>query len=146
MRALLYTFLVFVLMSCENAPLTQLKENLSGTWEIRNDQGELFFKEKWYEKGNQFLGEGQRFREGRLVFTEHLELKEIEGELFYLVEDVNPDPTSFKINYFSEKEFLAENLDNSFPKYIHYKISADSIGALVYGDDDTLRFKMLRVR
>ena len=145
MRALYFTLLLLFLGGCEQSKLTQLKENLSGTWEVYDNNGNLFFREKWYTQDEKFLGEGQRFKNDELVFTEHIELKKMGKELFYVVEDVNPDPTSFKVLSYSSQEFLAENENNSFPKYIHYIIAPDSIHAIVYGNGDTLRFNMRRV-
>lgn len=139
--------LLFLLaVGCNSSEFTQFKNNLKGTWQIKNQDGTLFFEESWWIDQNQLFGKGERFNKGEINFKEYLSFQEIDDTLWYVVEGVNPLPTKFYVEKISAKEFIAVNTKNPFPKYIHYRIWKDSIVAKVYAETDTLRFNMLRVK
>lgn len=121
-------------------------EWLLGNWEHNSSDG--FFSEKWKVKNDStYLGNSSFAIEGKVVFSEEVNLVQREKDLFYVVK-ITSEPsesTEFKLTSGSENKLVFENPENDFPKKITYnRIHNDSIYAEISGGGNPQGFPMKR--
>ena len=121
---------------------------LIGTWKLEGKNA----YERWKESGNNTL-QGSAFRVHGSDTTTTEKLRFIrEGDIFYYIPDVqgNPAPVNFKITFYDNNSFVAENPHHDFPKLIRYRFipgdSQDRIEASIEGDGKVIPFHYERVK
>ncbi len=109
---------------------------LAGDWKVNGKD----IYESWSADGQSFFGRGFRLKEGAEVVTERLEIREIEGAVYYLatVADQNNGATiRFKLTESTENRIRFENPEHDFPKKLIYtKTGTDELTVNVLGAGD----------
>jgi hypothetical protein len=109
---------------------------LQGTWKV--DGRETF--EKWECSDSVFRGKGYKLRNGAEVVTEQLEIKLIDGAIYYLATVANQNDGAavrFKLTVSGPDVLTFENPEHDFPKKIIYrKVNDDEIAVQVLGSGD----------
>jgi hypothetical protein len=109
---------------------------ISGCWV--SDKGNERTEEQWTKPaGQSMLGIGRTVAGGKTVFTEFIQIREINGEIAYTVAlGMGARPVSFKLIKSSDKEAVFENPQHDFPQRIIYRReSADSLFARIEGQE-----------
>lgn len=120
---------------------------LIGTWENTDHKDSLLHTEKWSRTNDSLLvGFGLLTRNNDTLFQEKLSIQKIDGFWYYIADtDENPMPVHFKINTQTDDGFEAVNPVHDFPKYINYRITKDSLHALVSdGENKKIEFDFFR--
>ncbi len=106
---------------------------LAGEWKL--DGKEVY--ESWRTDGGSFVGKGFRIRDNVESVTETLEVKVIDGAVYYLATVPNQNngaAVRFKLSSVTDDSVVFENPDHDFPKKIVYRRSgADALVAEVTG-------------
>ena len=118
-----------------------------GTWKM--DGKETF--EKWEVSGDKGLkGTGYKLKEGEKKVSETLEIKSIDGNIFYIATVPNQNNGAgikFKMTGTDKSEYVFENAAHDFPKKIIYKkLSPTEMFVQVLGDGGKgFSFKMTMI-
>ena len=144
MRTIILLCLLFTLLACEKRRLESIKKRLIGTWVMKNNSGEIVFREEWKVDNYQFFGKGESVSDSSKSFVEYLFIEKYENGYAYVVRGVNDDDTYFRLDIQSGIEFYAYNEENEFPKVIHYKFKGDSLKVRAFNERDTLFFNFSR--
>ena len=112
-----------------------------GDWErINNDDDNRIF-EQWVKISNSdYRGIGFSLLNNDTVFQEHMALKKIAEDWYFIAIDVNPKPTLFKITQRSCQGFVSENQVNDFPKKISYQKVDNMLFATISDDNTEISF------
>lgn len=117
---------------------------LEGIWQAEGRET----YEKWESTAAGFFGKGYEIKEGAEKVSETLEIRVIDGALFYLatVPDQNNGATvRFKLTEIAADRAVFENPEHDFPKKLIYQRTGDDgLTAQVLGANGkgfTLRFK-----
>ena len=109
---------------------------LQGTWKV--DGRESY--ESWERSDSVFRGKGYRIRNGAETVTEQLEIKLIDGAVYYLATVANQNngaAVRFKLTVSGPDVITFENPEHDFPKKIIYrKVNDDELAVQVLGADD----------
>lgn len=106
---------------------------LTGDWKV---DGKDDF-ESWNYAGQSLTGRGFKLKDGAEVVTERLEIREIEGSVYYLATVANQNDGAtirFRLTESSPDRLQFENPDHDFPKKLIYrrngpdKLSVDVLG------------------
>jgi len=142
---------LLLLVSCKKENQVEYEklakaEWLLGNWQHNSSDG--LFSEKWNVKNDStFLGNSSFVIEGKVVFSEEVNLVQRGKDLFYAVKITSEpsEPTEFKLTSSSENKLVFENPENDFPKKITYnRIHNDSIYAEISGGGNPQGFPMKR--
>ena len=142
---------LLLLVSCKKENQAEYEklakaEWLLGNWQHNSSDG--LFSEKWNVKNDStFLGKSSFVIEGKVVFSEEVNLVQRGEDLFYVVQITSEpsEPTEFKLTSSSENKLVFENPENDFPKKITYnRIHNDSIYAEISGGGNPQGFPMKR--
>lgn len=122
-----------------------VREFFNGTWQV---DGKQTF-EQWETCGDSFTGRGYRKTDDGEKTTETLEIRLIDGKIYYLatVPDQNDGQTvRFELTEFSDDQYTFENPLHDFPKKIIYKKEGPGILLVtVLGEGEKgFSFKMIR--
>ena len=111
-------------------------EWISGCW--ASDDGKERIEESWMKPaGQSLIGMSRTVAGGKTVFTEHLQIREVNGQIAYIVAlGMGAKPVSFKLVKSSDSEVVFENPDHDFPQRIIYRHeSADALFARIEGQE-----------
>ena len=109
-------------------------EWMSGCWVL--DDGKERTEETWMKPaGQSMLGMSRTVAGGKTVFTEHIQIREANGQIAYIVAlGMGAKPTVFKLIKSSDNEVVFENPEHDFPQRIIYRReSADALFARIEG-------------
>jgi hypothetical protein len=109
-------------------------EWISGCWVL--DDGKERTEETWMKPaGKSMLGMSRTVAGGKAVFTEHIEIREANGQISYIVAlGMGAKPTVFKLIKSSDSEVVFENPEHDFPQRIIYRReSTDALFARIEG-------------
>ncbi|MFM1932302.1 MAG: hypothetical protein RL226_1605 [Bacteroidota bacterium] len=107
---------------------------LVGEWKRTNDENGYQTYERWtrLEDGN-YLGHGDVYAEGEVVFQEELRLRLSNNEWTLTVSSVGQDPVVFRMSSSTDSSFVVENPSHDFPKIIRYARVVDELHASIEG-------------
>ena len=108
----------------------------AGCWAM--DDGKENTQENWMKPaGQSMIGMSRTVAGGKTVFTEYVQIREINGQLAYIVSlGLNAKPTVFKLVKSSENEVVFENPEHDFPQRIIYRReSSDALFARIEGQE-----------
>ena len=111
-------------------------EWISGCW--ASDDGKERIEENWMKPAGQTLmGMSRTVAGGKTVFTEYIQIREVNGQLAYVVSlGLAAKPVIFKLIKSSESEATFENPEHDFPQRIIYRReSADALFARIEGQE-----------
>lgn len=108
----------------------------SGCWV--SDDGKERIEEQWMKPaGQSMLGMSRTVAGGKTVFTEHIQIRERDGQLAYIVAlGMGAKPVVFRQIKVTEAEVVFENPEHDFPQRIIYRReSADKLFARIEGKE-----------
>ena len=111
-------------------------EWISGCW--ASDDGKERIEESWMKPaGQSMIGMSRTVAGGKTVFTEHLQIRETNGQIAYIVSlGMGTKPTVFKLIKSSDSEAVFENPEHDFPQRIIYRReSTDVLFARIEGQE-----------
>lgn len=109
---------------------------VSGCWS--SDDGKQQIEECWMKPaGQSMLGTSRTVAGGKTVFTEHIQIREKDGQLAYIVTiGMGAKPVVFKQVKLTDSEVIFENPEHDFPQRIIYRReSADKLFARIEGKE-----------
>jgi hypothetical protein len=109
---------------------------IAGCWAM--DDGKESTQENWMKPaGQSMIGMSRTVSGGKTVFTEYLQIREMNGQLAYIVSlGLNAKPTLFKLIKSSESEVVFENPEHDFPQRIIYRReSSEALFARIEGQE-----------
>jgi hypothetical protein len=109
---------------------------ITGCWVM--DDGKERTQEQWMNPAGQtMIGMSRTVAGGKTVFTEYVQIREVNGQLAYIVSlGLNAKPTVFKLIKSSENEAVFENPEHDFPQRIIYRReSPDALFARIEGQE-----------
>lgn len=110
---------------------------LIGHWKRLNDKPEHQTYETW---NTNFTGFGYTKKGNNTTFSEQMRILNKKDTLYLEVTGVNEQPTLFRFTAQTDTSFVCENLQNEFPKTIHYFIENQQLNAVVSNDDFRIDF------
>lgn len=126
----------------QNAGIEQL-EWISGCWVL--DDGKQRTEETWMRPaGKSMVGMSRTVTGGKTVHTEHLQIREANGQIAYIVVlGMGAKPTVFKLARNSSNEVVFENPEHDFPQRIIYRReSGDALFARIEGAEKGVKKAM----
>ncbi|MFY9554712.1 MAG: DUF6265 family protein [Blastocatellia bacterium] len=118
-------------------------EWISGCW--ASDDGKERIEEVWMKPaGQSMIGMSRTVAGGKTVFTEHIQIRENNGQMAYIVAiGMGAKPVVFKLLKSSDGEVVFENLTHDFPQRIIYRRdSRDSLFARIEGHEKSVNKAM----
>ena len=109
---------------------------ISGCWVL--DDGKERTEENWMKPGGQsMIGMSRTVAGGKTVFTEHIQIRETNGQIAYIVAlGMGAKPVVFKLIKSSDNDVIFENPEHDFPQRIIYRReSADALFARIEGQE-----------
>jgi hypothetical protein len=109
---------------------------MSGCWS--SDDGKQQVEECWMKPaGQSMLGTSRTVAGGKTVFTEHIQIREKDSQLAYIVSiGMGAKPVVFKQIKSADGEVIFENPEHDFPQRIIYRReSADKLFARIEGKE-----------
>ena len=137
MRALLCLLMMIFLGSFSSAGQSSGVDRLewiAGCW--ASDDGKERIEEVWMKPaGQSMMGMSRTVAGGKTVFTEHIQIRENNGQTAYIVAlGMGAKPVVFKLTKVSDNEAIFENPTHDFPQRIIYRReSADALFARIDG-------------
>jgi Domain of unknown function (DUF6265) len=135
-RAWMCVSIAIILGSISSAgqkPGVERLEWFSGCWMA--DDGKERIEEVWMKPaGQSMLGMSRTVAGGKTVFTEHIQIRENNDQMAYVVSLGMSKPVVFKLLKVSENEVVFENPTHDFPQRIIYRReSTDALFARIEG-------------
>jgi hypothetical protein len=115
---------------------------LEGTWVRTNVKPGRSGTERWVRRsGNELMGWGVSMKGADTSFVEKLKVIVKSGSIYY-VSDVpeNAKPVDFILTSIDDDGFVCENPSHDFPKKISYRLTGNSIRAVISGDGKEMEF------
>jgi len=109
---------------------------ISGCWAF--DDGKERTEETWMKPaGQSMIGMSRTVAGGKTVFTEHLQIREANGQISYIVAlGMGAKSVVFKLIKSSDNEVVFENPEHDFPQRIIYRReSTDALFARIEGQE-----------
>lgn len=106
---------------------------LAGCWD--GSSGNREYLEQWMKpSGQTMLGMSRAVVNGKTVEYEFVQIREQEGDLFYIAKPSGQEGASFKLIKYSNQEAVFENPQHDFPQRIIYRLEKDgSLAAAIEG-------------
>jgi len=106
---------------------------LAGCWD--GSGGGREYLEQWMKPAGQtMLGMCRTVMNGKTVEHEFIQIREQEGDLFYIAKPSGQAETSFKLIKYNNQEAVFENLQHDFPQRVIYRLEKDgSLAAAIEG-------------
>ena len=115
---------------------------LAGGWD--GSSGGREYLEQWMKpSGQTMLGMSRTVRNGKTVEYEFVQIREQEGDLFYIAKPSGQAEASFKLIQYSNQEAVFENPQHDFPQRIIYRLEKD--GSLAAAIEGTSKGKLKRI-
>ena len=115
---------------------------LLGNWKRNNEEiGKETF-EIWKKNSDfEYSGIGFTMQNNDTINQEKIKLLKFENKWILKVQPQDePNPITFMMTSYNEKEFICENKELDFPKLIKYWKNGNKLSALVSGDDVEISF------
>ena len=112
------------LTQASNQTMNQIVGLFAGTWKV---EGKETF-EKWEKNDSAFKGKGYQLKDNQEKVSEYLEIKNIEGRIYYLATVLNQNngaTVKFALTKAENDEFVFENPEHDFPQKLIYKKLSD---------------------
>jgi len=138
-RLLLFMMVILLASSYSNAGQKTSVDKLdfiSGCWVL--DDGKERTEESWMKpNGQSMIGMSRTVTGGKTVFVEYVQIKEVNGQLAYVVSlGMGAKPVAFKMIKSTDNEVVFENPEHDFPQRIIYRReSADALFARIEGQE-----------
>lgn len=106
---------------------------LAGCWDGSTAKRE--YSEQWMKpSGQTLLGMSRTVVNGKTVAFEFLQIREQEGEIYYIAKPSGQAEASFKLIKHGKQEAVFENPGHDFPQRIIYRLAEDgSLAAAIEG-------------
>ena len=106
---------------------------LAGCWD--GSGGGREYLEQWMKpSGQTMLGMSRTVMNGKTVAHEFVQIREQEGDLFYIAKPSGQAEASFKLIKYNNQEAVFENPQHDFPQRIIYRLEKDgSLAAAIEG-------------
>lgn len=106
---------------------------LAGCWDGSTASRESL--EQWMRpSGQTMLGMSRTVAGGKTVAFEFLQIREQDGNIFYIAKPSGQAETSFKLVKYENQEAVFENPEHDFPQRIIYRLEKDgSLAAAIEG-------------
>ncbi|KAA0226071.1 hypothetical protein KJ068_01335 [bacterium] len=106
---------------------------LAGCWDGSTAKRE--YSEQWMKpSGQTLLGMSRTVVNGKTVAFEFLQIREQEGEIYYIAKPSGQAEASFKLIKHGKQEAVFENPEHDFPQRIIYRLAEDgSLAAAIEG-------------
>lgn len=146
MKLITYTLLTLTLCFCTPKPTVTIAdlEWIIGT--RSSAQENMLIYESWSKTNDELLsGKSYYTENGDTMLLETIEIKQIDGELFYCPAVSNQNEgkaIEFKLTSKNPNELVFENPDHDFPKKIVYIKEGNNINAWIEGDGKKIPFYM----
>ncbi|MCG3119456.1 MAG: hypothetical protein ALAOOOJD_01865 [bacterium] len=99
---------------------------LAGCWDGSSSGRESL--EQWMKpSGQTMLGMSRTVVNGKTVAYEFIQLREQDGEIFYIAKPSGQAEASFKLVQYSNHEAVFENPQHDFPQRIIYRLEKDGV-------------------
>jgi len=117
----LFAMLVTTLSNANQKTGIDQLEWISGCWVL--DDGKERTEETWMKPaGKSMVGMSRTVAGGKTVHTEHVQIREANGQIAYIVAlGMGAKPTVFKLIKSSDTEAVFENPEHDFPQRIIYR-------------------------
>jgi hypothetical protein len=117
----------------EQKPTIAVFAWLAGCWDGSSGARESL--EQWMKpSGGTMLGMSRTVANGKTVAYEFLQLREQNGEIYYVAKPSGQDEASFKLVKYAHQEAVFENPQHDFPQRIIYRLDKDgSLAAAIEG-------------
>lgn len=141
--------IILVVLGCSSVFAQTTDQSLSffaGTWKMEGKES----YEKWEKSGDSvFKGKSYKVKDGKESISETLEIKSIDGKIYYLATVLNQNngaTIKFALTSAKDNEFIFENPEHDFPKKLIYKkMSETEMFVRVLGDGGKgFSFKMMK--
>ena len=109
---------------------------LAGCWSGGGEGRE--YVEQWMKPaGGTLLGMSRTVKAGQTVAYEFVQIRERDGDLYYIAKPSGQAEAAFKLISADPKELIFENPDHDFPQRVIYRLEADGrLMAMVEGTID----------
>jgi hypothetical protein len=115
---------------------------LAGCWDGSGGNRESL--EQWMKpSGGTMLGMSRTVAGGKTVAYEFLQLREQDGDIFYVAKPSGQAEASFKLIKFANQEAVFENPQHDFPQRIMYRLEKD--GSLAAAIEGTSKGKLKKI-
>lgn len=115
---------------------------LAGSWD--GSSGGREYLEQWMKPAGQtMLGMSRTVMNGKTVEYEFVQIREQQGDLFYIAKPSGQTEASFKLLKYINQEAVFENLQHDFPQRIIYRLEKD--GSLAAAIEGTSKGKLKRI-
>lgn len=106
---------------------------LTGCWD--GSGGNREYLEQWMRpSGQTMLGMSRTVIGGKTVEFEFVQIREREGDLFYIAKPSGQSEASFKLIKYNNQEAVFENPQHDFPQRVIYRLEKDgSLAAAIEG-------------
>lgn len=145
-RIILFYTICLVAISCSQKPTITISdlEWIIGT--RSSVQENMMIYESWSKTNDELLsGKSYYTENGDTMLLETIEIKQIDGELFYCPAISNQNEgkaIEFKLTSKNPNELVFENPNHDFPKKIVYIKEGNNINAWIEGDGKKIPFYM----
>lgn len=143
------TSISLLIIACSQKPTVTIAdlEWLIGTRSSQQDQ--MLIYESWSKTSDELLtGKSYYTENGDTMLLETIEIKQIDGELFYCPAVSNQNEgkaIEFKLTSKKPNELIFENPEHDFPKKIVYIKDGNNINAWIEGDGKKVPFYMTKI-
>ncbi len=118
---------------------------LLGSWQRTGLPAGSVGTETWRREGDDFVGVGSRYKQGRLAFEEKLRLTRDGDDVFYVADVAeNPTPVRFRLVAQDAHSATFENPAHDFPKRIAYRLQGELLEVVTSGDGREVIFRFRR--
>lgn len=145
-RIALLTSICLLAIACSQKPTITIAdlEWIIGT--RSSAQENMLIYESWSKTNDELLsGKSYYTENGDTMLLETIEIKQIDGELFYcpaVSNQNNGQAIEFKLTSKKPNELVFENPEHDFPKKIVYIQEGNNINAWIEGDGKKIKFYM----
>jgi len=106
---------------------------LAGCWDGSGEKREAL--EQWMKpSGQTLLGMSRTVANGKTVAYEFMQIREQDGEIFFIAQPSGQAEASFKLIKYADQEAVFENPQHDFPQRVIYRLEKDgSLAAAIEG-------------
>lgn len=143
------TSISLLVIACNQKPTVTIADLdwIIGTRSSQQDQ--MLIYESWSKTSDELLtGKSYYTENGDTMLLETIEIKQIDGELFYCPAVSNQNEgkaIEFKLTSNKPNHLIFENPEHDFPKKIVYIQEGNNINAWIEGDGKKIPFFMTKI-
>jgi len=145
----LLTSISLLIIACSQKPTVTIADLdwIIGTRSSQQDQ--MLIYESWSKTSDELLtGKSYYTENGDTMLLETIEIKQIDGEIFYCPAVSNQNDgqaIEFKLTSKKPNELIFENPEHDFPKKIVYIKDGNNINAWIEGEGKKVPFYMTKI-